>query len=79
MDYFTSFVILNFRSSDVAMKIASLLVARPESKPRSQLSTYADKVSFLFRWFELNTLNLNFKDFICSIVYLELITDCKFL
>ena len=32
------------KSSDVAMKIASLLVARPESKPRSQISTYAEKV-----------------------------------
>jgi hypothetical protein len=42
------FVLFIFRSSDVAMKIASLLVARPESKPRSQLSTYADKVSILF-------------------------------
>jgi hypothetical protein len=36
-----------FRSSDVAMKIAALLVARPESKARSQLSGYGDKVSSL--------------------------------
>jgi hypothetical protein len=34
------------KSSDVAMKIASLLVARPESKPRSRLSTYGEKVCF---------------------------------
>ena len=34
------------KSSDIAMKIASLLVARPEGKPRTQLESYADKVHF---------------------------------